>query len=91
MKFKDYMHQGFIYGDAEQRGMRVCAISPESSRMYGQACLNRRADIRRVTDSEQLMLRAARYSERHCRELCVSRNQISPEGGRADGQRTASP
>ena len=26
MKFKDYMHQGFIYGDAEQRGMRVCAI-----------------------------------------------------------------
>ena len=28
MKFKHYMHQGFIYGDAEQRGMRVCAISP---------------------------------------------------------------
>ena len=29
MKFKDYMHQGFIHGDAEQRGMRVCAISPK--------------------------------------------------------------
>ena len=54
MKFKDYMHQGFIYGDAEQRGMRVCAISPEGGRADGQACLNRRADIRRVTDSEQL-------------------------------------
>ncbi len=26
MKFKHYMHQGFIHGDAEQRGMRVCAI-----------------------------------------------------------------
>ena len=32
MKFKDYMHQGFIYGDAEQRGMRVCAVSPVSGR-----------------------------------------------------------
>ena len=32
MKFKHYMHQGFIYGDAEQRGMRVCAISPASGR-----------------------------------------------------------
>lgn len=53
MKFKDYMHQGFIYGDAEQRGMRVCAISPESSRMDGQACLHRHADIRRATDREQ--------------------------------------
>ena len=26
MKFKHYMHQGFIYGDAEQRGMGVCVI-----------------------------------------------------------------
>ena len=55
MKFKDYMHQGFIYGDAEQRGMRVCVIS-----------------------------------ERHRRELCVSRDQISPAGGRhARGRKQA--
>ena len=58
MKFKDYMHQGFIYGDAEQRGMRVCAISPESSRMGVQACLHSHAAIRRATDREQ-----------HCCEL----------------------
>ena len=35
MKFKHYMHQGFIYGDAEQRGMRVCAISPAGRRHTG--------------------------------------------------------
>ena len=66
MKFKDYMHQGFIYGDAEQRGMRVCAISPEGGRADGQACLNRRADIRRVTDSEQ-----------PCCELPVTANGVA--------------
>ena len=32
------------------------------------------------------MLRAARHSERRRRKLCVSRNQINPEGGRVDGQ-----
>ena len=32
MKFKDYMHQGFIHGDAEQRGMRVCAAKAGSDR-----------------------------------------------------------
>ena len=37
MKFKHYMHQGFIYGDAEQRGMRVCAISPAGGQ---RACMN---------------------------------------------------
>ena len=60
MKFKDYMHQGFIYGDAEQRGMRVCAISPESSRRDVQACLHRRADIRRARDREQQRCELAR-------------------------------
>ena len=53
MKFKDYMHQGFIYGDAEQRGMRVCAISPEGARVDGQACLYRYAGILRATVIER--------------------------------------
>ena len=47
--------RGYSTGNGQRAALlRAELISPESSRVEGQACLHRHADIRRATDSEQL-------------------------------------